>query len=47
LSFDGDLQRDASGRWDQKGEVHTLSGSGPTIAITVKLGAGKLDSQTE
>lgn len=81
LSFDGDLQRDASvtietgmstvniivpegvnaqvtfegglssvnagGGWDQNGSVYTLSGSGPTITITVKMGAGTLNLKTE
>lgn len=81
LSFDGDLQRDASvtidsgvgtvniivpkgvnaqvtfkgglstvntdGGWDQNGEVYTLSGSGPTITINIKMGAGTLNLKTE
>jgi hypothetical protein len=81
LSFDGDLQRDASvtidsgvgtvniiipegvnaqvtfdgglttvntnGKWEYNGNVYTLSGSGPTITITVKMGAGTLNLETE
>jgi len=81
LSFDGDLQRDASvtidsgvgtvniiipegvnaqvtfdgglttvntnGKWEHNGNVYTLSGSGPTITITVKMGAGTLNLETE
>lgn len=81
LSFDGDLQRDASvaidsgvgtvtiiapagvnaqvtfdgglstvntdGGWSQKDNVYSLSGSGPTITITVKMGAGTLNLKTE
>jgi len=81
LSFDGDLQRDASvtiesgvstvniivpagvnaqvtfegglssvnagGGWDKNGEVYTLSGSGPTITITVTMGVGTLNLKTE
>jgi len=81
LSFDGDLQRDASvmietgastvniivpkgvnaqvtfdgglssvkadGGWEQNGNVYTLSGSGPTITITVKMGVGTLNLKTE
>ena len=81
LSFDGDLQRDASvtiesgvstvniivpegvnaqvtfegglttvnagGGWAQNGSVYTLSGSGPTITITVKMGVGTLNLKTE
>ena len=81
LSFDGDLQRDASvtiesgvstvniivpegvnaqvtfeggltsinagSGWDQNGSIYTLSGSGPTITITVKMGVGTLNLKTE
>jgi hypothetical protein len=81
LSFDGDLQRDASvmidsgvgtvniivpegvnaqvtfeggltsvnagGGWTQNGNVYTLSGSGPTLTITVKMGAGTLNLKAE
>ena len=81
LSFDGELQRDASvtidsglgtvniivpegvnaqvtfegglttinkaGGWGQNGNVYTLSGAGPTITITVKMGAGTLNLKTE
>jgi hypothetical protein len=80
LSFDGDLQRDASvmidsglgsvtiiipegdnaqvtidglttvktdGGWKQNDKVYTLSGSGPAITITVKMGVGTLNLKTE
>ena len=81
LSFDGELQRDASvtidtgaatvniivpegvnaqvtfdgglssviseGGWSQSGSVYTLSGSGPTITIAVKMGVGTLNLKTE
>ena len=81
LSFDGELQRDASvtidsglgtvniivpegvnaqvtfegglttinkaGGWGQNGDVYTLSGAGPIITITVKMGAGTLNLKTE
>jgi hypothetical protein len=81
LSFDGDLQRDASvmidsgvgtvniivpegvnaqvtfdgglssvnadGGWEQNDNVYSLAGSGPTITITVKMGAGTLNLKTE
>ena len=77
LSFDGDLQRDASvmidtgastvnlivppgvnaqvtfegglssvvveGGWAKNGEIYTLSGSGPSLTITVKMGLGTLN----
>jgi len=80
LSFDGDLQRDASvsidsgistvniivpkganaqvtfdgglpsvnmdGGWQQDGDIYTLSGSGPTITISVKMGVGSPNLKT-
>lgn len=80
LSFDGDLQRDASvtiesgistiniivpnganaqvtfdgglssvnmnGGWQQDGDIYTLSGNGPTITISVKMGVGTLNLKT-
>lgn len=48
VTFDGSLSSvDTSGSWDQNGDVYTLSGSGPTITITVKMGAGTLKLKTE
>jgi hypothetical protein len=81
LSFDGDLQRDASvmidagvgtvniivpegvnaqltyegglssvnagGGWKQNGEAYSLSGSGPTINLLVKMGMGTLNLKTQ
>jgi len=81
LSFDGDLQRDASvtidsglgtvniivpegvnaqvtfdgglstvntdGAWEQDGTVYTHPGSGPTLSITVKMGAGTLNLKAD
>jgi len=81
LSFDGDLQRNASviidagigtvnliipedvntklnfegglttinmdSAWSQNGNVYTISGSGPALIITVKMGAGTLNLKTE
>jgi hypothetical protein len=81
LSFDGDLQRDASviiktgaatltiivpagvnsqityngglssvnveGGWTQNENIYNLSGSGPTITITVDLGLGTLNLKTK
>lgn len=81
LSFDGDLQRDATvtidagvgtvniiipegvnaqvvfdggltsvnmdSGWSQNGTLYTLSGKGPAITITVKMGAGTLNLKTE
>jgi hypothetical protein len=81
LSFDGELQRDASvmvdsglstlniivpkgvnanvifadglstvtafGGWEMNGDIYTLTGSGPTITITVKMGVGTVNLKTE
>ena len=48
VSFDGGLSSvNAEGGWEQNGEVYTLSGSGPTITITVKMGVGTLNLKTE
>lgn len=81
LSFDGDLQRDASitiesgagslsiiippgvnakvsaesglttinieGGWAQNGSMYTLTGTGPTLTITIKMGVGTLNLKTE
>jgi N-terminal domain of toast_rack, DUF2154 len=48
VTFDGSLASvHAGGEWNQNGSVYTLSGSGPTIAITVKMGAGTLNLKNE
>jgi hypothetical protein len=48
VSFDGGLSTvKTAGGWSQNGKVYTLSGSGPTITITVKMGAGNLNLVTE
>lgn len=48
VTFDGSLSSiDTAGGWDQNGDVYTLSGSGPTITITVTMGAGTLNLKTE
>ena len=48
LTFDGGLSTvNTNGGWDQNGNLYTLSGSGPTITITVKMGAGTLNLATE
>lgn len=36
-----------AGAWAQNGSVYTLTGGGPTITITVKMGAGTLNLKTE
>jgi hypothetical protein len=81
LSFDGELQRDASvmidsgvsslniivpkgvnanvvfadglstvtafGGWEMNGDIYTLTGSGPNITITVRMGVGTVNLRTE
>ena len=48
LTFDGGLSTvNTNGGWAQNGNLYTLSGSGPTITITVKMGAGTLNLETE
>jgi hypothetical protein len=48
VRFDGGLTTvNTEGQWEQKGNVYTLSGSGPTLAITVKMGMGTLNLKTE
>ena len=45
--FDGGLSTvNTSGGWSQNGSVYTLSGSGPTITIVVKMGVGTLNLKT-
>ncbi len=48
VTFDGGLASvDASGGWAQDGKVYILSGSGPSLTITVKMGAGNLKLKTK
>jgi len=48
LNFDGGLTTiNTSGAWSQNDTVYTLSGSGPMLSITVKMGAGTLNLKTE
>ncbi len=48
VTFDGGLTSiKMDGGWQQNGNVYTLAGSGPTISITVTMGAGTLNLQTQ
>jgi hypothetical protein len=48
LIFEGGLTTiNMDGAWSQNGNEYTLSGSGPTITIMVKMGAGTLNIKTE
>ncbi len=48
VTFEGGLSTvNKAGGWEQNDNVYTLSGSGPTITITVKMGAGTLNLKTE
>jgi hypothetical protein len=48
VTFDGGLSSvNTEGSWSQNGSVYTLSGSGPTITIVVKMGIGTLNLKTE
>ena len=48
LTFEGGLTTiNMDGAWSQNGNEYILSGSGPTITITVKMGAGTLNIKTE
>lgn len=48
LTFEGGFSTvNANGGWSQNGSVYTLSGSGPMIEITVKMGMGTLNLETE
>jgi hypothetical protein len=48
LTFDGGLSTvNTNGGWAQNGDLYTLSGNGPTITFTVKMGAGTLNLETE
>jgi hypothetical protein len=48
VTFDGGLTSiDAGSEWVQNGSVYTLSGSGPSLLITVSMGLGTLNLKTE
>jgi len=48
VTFDGGLTTiNKSGGWEQNETVYTLSGSGPAITITIKMGLGTLNLKTE
>ncbi len=48
VTFDGGLTSVKSdGPWQQNGNVYSLSGSGPTITITVTMGAGTLNLKAQ
>ncbi len=48
VTFEGGLSSiKTGGGWDQNGSIYTLSGSGPTITIMVKMGTGTLNLKTE
>jgi hypothetical protein len=48
VTFDEGLSKvNQEGNWEQDGSLYTLSGSGPTLAITVEIGAGTLNLKTE
>jgi hypothetical protein len=47
LSIEGGLTNvDPSGEWRSSGSVYTLEGGGPTLTITVEMGAGNLELRT-
>ena len=48
LTFEGSLTTiNMDSAWFQNGNVYTISGSGPVLTITVKMGAGTLNLKTE
>jgi len=48
LIFDGGLTTiNTSGTWSQNDTLYTISGGGPVLSITVKMGAGTLNLDTE
>ena len=48
VTFDGSLSTvNIDGGWNQNGNIYTHSGSGATITIAVKMGAGTLNCGTE
>jgi hypothetical protein len=47
LTVEGGLNNvDPSGEWRSSGSVYTLEGAGPTLTITVEMGAGNLELRT-
>lgn len=47
VTFEGGLTSiNPDGAWQQNGNVYTLAGGGPTISITVTMGAGTLNLNT-
>jgi len=48
LTFEGGLTTiNMDGAWSQNGNAYTISGSGPALTFTVKMGAGTLNLKTE
>lgn len=48
LTFDGGLTSvKADSGWSQNGNVYTLSGNGPSLTISVKMGLGTLNLKTQ
>jgi hypothetical protein len=48
VTFEGGLASvNAEDDWEQNGDLYTLSGSGPTITVTVKMGVGTLNLRNE
>lgn len=48
VTFEGGLTGiKMDGDWSQNGNIYTLSGSGPTISIIVKMGVGSLNLKNE
>lgn len=47
VTVDGLSAVNTAGGWSQNGKVYTLSGDGPTLTITVTMGAGTLNLKTE
>jgi hypothetical protein len=48
VTFEGGLASvNAEDGWEQNGDLYTLSGSGPTITVTVKMGVGTLNLRNE
>jgi hypothetical protein len=48
VSFEGGLSSvNASGGWQKDGEVYNHPGSGPALTLTVKMGLGTLNLETE
>lgn len=48
VTFDGSLTTvNIDSGWNQNGNIYAHSGSGPTIAITIKMGTGTLNLKIE